>query len=564
MAFELSAFLRSLAPDKEGKPDHPIADETEARKLVASLPMDDPAGALGELTHWVVSMNEDASFSAGRRARVLMELDVAAHELWRPVGGEFLAPGGLPLEGKDGDPKILQALQQSATEFARGFELSLTEGALRSQWIRANLVAVTLRRGRWLTRKMILSRMLHLPGADERWAELHRYYHFAVEHQVYRHTTGVLPGVKRKSSAKQEYIRMLLMDLIRPDRMLGRDIEFAFRILGRIAASVQLEPDALPGALHLVVPEEGKRPIAIGNLPGKPPKSALYIDTSNALPRLRALLEHNMDQDPSDPDPSFGMVFTIRERRALINLMLEPLASKPPQRRGQRVPIKSTASVHNGFEAAAKVVPPLAQGDTRASGAQPRLRIELDASEQRARAPRAIALALKGSLYDASTSGLGVEVLRRDARWAKLGALVAVCIEPGNDWLVGVLRRMNSDKEQLRMGISIIARKPRLAWFHLEQSGHTTVWEREKRYERNFLEHFQRGILLDPGPTPLAAGEMLLPPGTASRGSSFDLPLPQGMQRLQVTTVREETHDFQRVVFEPRGMTAQAPAKSGS
>ncbi|MFM9970116.1 MAG: hypothetical protein ACKVQK_17135, partial [Burkholderiales bacterium] len=79
----------------------------------------------------------------------------------------------------------------------------------------------------------------------------------------------------------------------------------------------------------------------------------------------------------------------------------------------------------------------------------------------------------------------------------------------------------------------------------------STVWDEEKRFDRNFNEHFQKGILIEPQDGKLVAGEILFPPGASSRGSWFDVPVKDGMVRIMVTTVREETHDFQRVEFEP-------------
>src|SRR5258708_3561517 len=102
MAFDL-AVLCNLAFKKGDLPDHPITDEAEARAMMASLPQGNAAKALAELMHWVVSINEHDGFTPVRRARVLMEIDVAAQPLWRPLGGDFLAPRGKPAEGRDGD-----------------------------------------------------------------------------------------------------------------------------------------------------------------------------------------------------------------------------------------------------------------------------------------------------------------------------------------------------------------------------------------------------------------------------------------------------------------------------
>jgi hypothetical protein len=205
------------------------------------------------------------------------------------------------------------------------------------------------------------------------------------------------------------------------------------------------------------------------------------------------------------------------------------------------------------------VLPPLDQGSAlEASGPQSTLRIQLDDAEQKRQAAvRAahIARRMRGQLYDASASGIGLVLSRSEARWAKLGSLLAVCIEPGQDWVLGVVRRMNAEGDELRLGLAVICRKPHAAWFHAESSGHSTVWDEEKRFERNFEDYFQRAILVD-GATPAAPGEMLLAPSLAAQGSRIDMPMAAGMQRLVVTRVLEQTPDFQRVAYQPQGISS--------
>jgi len=549
MAFDLDLF-RGLAFERRARPDHPIGDEAQARKMVQALPGHDPSAALAELTHWAVSMNEESSFTPDLRARILMEIDLAAHPFWRSLGVEFLAPGGKPSEGVDGNPGILHALRESAAEFANGYRLSLTPDGLKSRWMQDNLAMVLLRRTRWHARKMQFSRMLRQPGSDAGWAELHELYHLAEEHGVLRKVNKVFPGNLRPSSMKQEYVRPLLGDIARPDRFLGREFELMFRVIGRISSSVQLEQERLPGALHAVVPELSHRPVTLSRHAGSLPESALYIDITNAIPRLKALLERHMDIDPAQPDPEFDEMFTVRERRSLIEKLIAQWTANAPQRRVQRIALKSLLHIHQGFEDVAKVMPDVDQGDRQIMQSVDKgLRIQLGADERKAQAPRAVRL-IKGELHDASTSGMGVVVDRSEVRWARIGALVAVCVQPGRDWVVGVVRRANDVADQLRLGVALLSRKPRLLWFRLEGSGYKTVWEAEKRYERNFLEQFQRGILMEADQPPFSSGEMLLPPGLASRGTRFDVPMHAGMERLLVTAVREETQDFQRVAYE--------------
>jgi len=78
------------------------------------------------------------------------------------------------------------------------------------------------------------------------------------------------------------------------------------------------------------------------------------------------------------------------------------------------------------------------------------------------------------------------------------------------------------------------------------------VWEEAIKHESLFGEHFRRGILLEPVPLPLSGGEILLPPGAASRGTGFGVPLPTGNQRLRVARVHRDGEHYQRAAYEAK------------
>lgn len=529
------------------------------QKMIGDLPAD-PLASLAEFTHWAVSINTNDSFSAEQRARVLMALDAAAHPYRSELAMQYLAPDGRPAEGRDGDAAILRAMLDSATEFATGYGLSLETGEQPSRWIEKNLAHVALRRVRWLARQFTLASMLDLPNIDDIWEELHLLYGLSEERQIFRKVIRVFPGKPQTSSIKQEYVRLLLMDISGLETLLSRDIELVFRIAGRVAASARLELDPISGATCAIEPHGSSRPIAVRRLSGSD-KPVLYLDAFNCLPRLKAMFERNVDFDPSDTDTMFGSGYTLRERNAMIGRLIEFWGPTPPQRRFKRVALDNVALIKIGFDNLAGVIKPLAQGDWQVpDGAASQMQIVLGdtARMKKLSSPNKALADTRIQLVDASIAGLGLLVARKEASWARLGTLIAVFVEPGPDWIVGALRRIGAEGKFLRLGIAIFSRQPRLAWFRLEATGYASVWEEEQRHERNFLEHFQRGILVNADRAPLGSGEILLPPGVADRGSRLDIPLAQGVQRIRISAVREATESFHRAAFEPLGVTPYA------
>jgi len=552
--FDLGKF-RDLAFGREPLPDHPMSDAAEAQKLLALLPEDDPDTALADLTHWAATMNATESFTPARRAQVLMELDQAARPLWRAQAARYLRPEGKLSEGRDGDPGLLRALNDCAAEIANGYAIALDAESEDVAWMKKNRTLVTLRNMRWLNRRLAISHMLQISAASAVWERLHRLHALAEEAKIARAVIPVFEGDHKTTSAiRTEYAHALLLELAAPDSLRGREVELAFRIARRVAATVQIEAAASPEATFVVVPMGDERPMPIrrlgkGSMPG-----LLYITTANTLPRLRAALERDLGSDPGEEDTQFGREYTLRERNAMLNRLLEHWGPNPPQRRLKRVAMATPVRLLAGFEAVLGVVPSLEKSRVPDADVSRReLQLKLDAtSKSIKRSQVKAARQSPARLVDASAGGLGIAVRRADAPWASLGALIAVLIEPGEDWILAVLRRVYSVEDELRLGLQLLAAKPRFVTLRADpDGGSAAVWEEATMYESNFKERFRSAILLEPQPTPLAAADFLLPPKTATRGTQFDLQLARGMQRLRITRLQVDSEHFQRAAFEP-------------
>src|SRR4030067_1770496 len=70
----------------DGKPDHPMSDLKEARKLLAELPRDNTFKALEEITSWLASVKDTPGFRPELRIEVIMLLD----ETGQPLQAELL------------------------------------------------------------------------------------------------------------------------------------------------------------------------------------------------------------------------------------------------------------------------------------------------------------------------------------------------------------------------------------------------------------------------------------------------------------------------------------------
>jgi len=552
--FDLGRF-RDLAFARPELPDHPLQGVDDAKKVLAEIAAGDPDKGLADITHWVAGMNATDSFSAGRRARILLTLDEAARPLWRLKSESYLLPDGPGGRRTEGDPNILRALFDSASEFAAGFEIVLNESAnpdRSSRWVEQNHVLLHARNMRWLARRLALSHMLRLDAVGAIWERTHRLYHLAEEYEVARIPVQVFAGDRLKSSVRQEYTHMLLLELASPEGMRARDIELAFRIARTVAGSVRLEAARSTEAPFAVVPAGDARPGAAAGAAKSEP-APLYIATLGGLTRLRDMLERDKSSEDAAPDTLYGEAYSVGQRRALIKRLLEYWGADAPQRRSRRVPLASKARIVAGFERVVEVIPALDKSAVSPEEARRDLQLSIDdttrtLSRAKLRAAQSIGSA---RVIDASNGGLGLAIARSDATWARLGAIVGIAIEPGNEWLVGVLRRMFAIGKELRLGIQVLAKAPRVLMLNAGSSLKDLTWEDAVKHEATYRERFRKAILLE-AKLPLTSGDLLLPPKLAQAGGRFEVPLPGGLQTISVAKLLDDSEHYQRASFEAK------------
>lgn len=549
VAFDLQQF-RDLAFGRQALPDHQLQSVRDAEEVIAALPSDSHA-ALAELTSLVRSMNETDSFSPGLRARVLMTLDEAARPRWRELGREHLAPHGKPL-ARDGDVNILRALFDSASEFTDGYALALDAGSPDATgWMMKNAARVNLRSLRWLARRLALSHQMHLPVTAAIWERIHRRHALAEQAGVAKLQQPVFDGNRFTSSVRQEYVRCLLLELAGPESLSGRQVELAFRVTGRVASAVRLDAARSDGTVFAVIPFGDARPIVAHRLKVDGGPAPLYIDTTLALPKLRAALERDMGRDQKEPDTTYSSEFTLGERFAMMERLLELWGMDPPQRRTKRVSMAAPARVISGFENVVNVLPAIVDADKLPKAVDLQLRID-DTTRTLSRARvRAATRVGPARVIDASNGGLGIAVRRQDAKWAALGVLLAVCIEPGKEWVVGVLRRIFSvGEEEIRLGIQVLSTRPAVLSVSPETIRRDSVWEEAMKFEAIFKERYKKAIVLDAAAVPPASGELLLEPGASSQGSQFDVPLARAVHRIRIARMLHTSDAYQRVMYE--------------
>jgi hypothetical protein len=538
-------LARELVPANWKKIDHPMGSEEEARELLASLPVWNPLASLNEVVNWLESVAAEHAFSPERRARIVMLLDEAVQPHWRLLTREYLAPNGEPAEGKDGDPNLLRRFGYLAGALVVSYHMVFGDDIPRLDWDRREAALLLTRWARALMQTTAVHRMLREPMDTEVWSALNGVLERARRLKVDRAVITAYEGEKNLTCVRLEYLRAILFSIAAPESLKARDLELVLRIAGRFAASVQLLDAPLSTCAFGIDPGNASGPVVVERL-GRH-SGVLFLDTSNCIAQMKTFANLGRVDAAETIDTHFGGEFTARERSRMLKHALICWGPHPPKRKTNRIGIGESVRITNGLAMALELCGIYDQGGFSIQDGG--LRIQFDDKEGAEKlAAERIRRERLATLDDASTSGLGLSLPRADTSWARIGELVSVFVQPGPDWAVCAARRVTVRDDTLSLGLEVLARRPRSAWLRVLESENESVWDESMRRERNFDSHYVHGLLLSDLPqTEAAFGEMLLPPGRATPGVSFDLPLPGQVLRLSVVDVREAGEDYVRV-----------------
>jgi hypothetical protein len=474
-----------------GKPDHPMADAKDARRMLEELPAQDAAKALDELAHWHESLSLAEGFGPAQRIELLLLVDDAAQPRVRKLTRDYLAqaPGSRFQENR-----LWTALheywRQAGLAFARGVDL-FVQGAKGAESARGSLPLLLARALRAAAQQIKWMHMRYGPYDYAVWGVLNRVYAFAEARRLAQASVTLYPGPGAQSSPTLEFARAALFSAAAPEGLLPSEIDLADRVVGELAARFAVaaaHAPTLPYWTDLDKPMAPQRALQ----PPAPAPGLRCLGAGSALEEVRLLADRIR---VTDALPS-GLNLLQGDRAEEVLEVLEHLslywAPQAPERRHQRHRVSSLLTVANGFKGVMSTLGNAAEF-----------------------APETWVI------ENVSAGGFGALVPVVKGDWLRVGALVAIQPEGGNNWVVGMIRRVSRTADQrARVGIQTLSRLPSVSQFAL--SGARSASE--------------QGVLLrgnDPGSVDV---QIALRPGVFAPGQNL-----------------EATRDGRRHIYMPTG-----------
>lgn len=490
------------------KPDHPMADVKEARKIIEEIPASDSHKAIDELFHWHESVRGVEGFRPEYRAELSQMIDDAAQLHLRKLTREYLMA---PRLSKFQEGRLWGVLheyyRQAALAFGSCIEL-FASGAKGGDALKPIVPLLAVRALRALAAQMKWQYMRYGPFEESLWGAFAKIYALAETRKFAQ--TRVVPyaGVPGDSSAEQEFLKAAMLAASSPDSLLPLEMEIAERLITHFSASFKLVLEQQPDIAYWIDLATSQPPLRLA----RPPKHAptlRFFAAGKAEPDLERLSKAVRTARAVPSDVNLGGSYDPETVLGVLGHLTTYWSPTPPARRSPRHNVKSRLKVTHGFDGVLEALAPAKSLDFDASTIESWI------------------------VENVSAGGFGAAIPQIKGEWLKIGALVGLQPEGGDNWLIGVIRRLNRESgQQGNVGVQTLARHGRVLELLPDGGalGSDTVIG-------VFLDPAARGsgpeveLLLRPGST--AAGQnlqyeqegrafLLLPAGVVEAGEDYD------------------------------------------
>ena len=486
------------------KPDHPLADPKEAKRVLDALPANDPVKALEELMHWMESVAAVEGFKPESRIQLLLMLDNAAQPRVRKLGKDYFAAGR---PSRFQENRLWTALhgywKQAGYAYARCVD-QFVQGHKGVDAAKGLLPLLLVRTLRSFAQQVKWMQLRYGPIDLASWGVFNSVYAFAEVKQLARSNVTVYPGAAGDSTPQLEFLKGAMFSAGAPDGLLPLEVELTERLIAALAPRFALANAPAPGLVFWIDLAQAMTPARLSRAP-QPGPGLRCFGAGAALAEVHDLAERVLVGAQVPAEANLGGSYepqVVLEVMRHLEMYWSPQA---PERKAQRHPVKSRLSVTHGYDG---VVAALGGGDS--------LDFENRNSES-------------WIVENVSAGGFGTVVPQLKGDWLRVGALLALQPEGGSNWVLGLVRRVNKTAgQQARVGIETLSKTPVLSQFAV--SGAKSVSEQGVLLKNG--EAMESRIVLRPGVfapaqnLEIARGgrqHVYIPQAVAERGEDYEI-----------------------------------------
>jgi hypothetical protein len=413
------------------KPDHPMAEFKEARKLLEELPANDAFKCADELSHWLQSVMAEEGFRADYRAQLVQLLDETAQAHLRKLAREYLATPRLTAAQ---EIRLWKAIydywRQAGLAYAGCIDL-YAAGAKGADALKAGMPLLLARALRALASQLKWMYVRYGPMDQSVWGVIAKVYALAETRKLAKSPVTLYPGVPSESTPEQEFLKAVMLSASSPDSLLPLEMELCERLIAHFCASFTLRLDLQPDIAYWIDLATSRAPLRLARPPQHAP-TLRFFAAGNALAELEALIRTIKASGAVPAQVNLGGSYPAEFVLEVLNHLALYWSPKPPERRHQRHRVKSRLNVVHGFDGVLGV---FGAGPDDNTGTETWI------------------------VEDVSAGGFGAGIPEIKGEWLKIGGLLGLQPEGGDTWVLGVVRRLYRESSlKGSVGIQTIAK----------------------------------------------------------------------------------------------------------
>ena len=416
------------------KPDHPMAELKEAKRLLGEVPMGDAFKAVDELAHWLESVCAAEGFKPEYFAQLIQLIDDAAQVPMRKLQRDYIVN---PRLSKFQEQKLWSAIHEYWNRSALGFVACLdlfSSGAKGADALKASLPLLVVRALRSLASQIKWQYLRYGPFDNSRWGVVAKVYALAESRKIASTKVALHAGVPGESSAEQEFLRVAMLAASSPDALLPVEIELAERLIAHVSPSFKLALDKEPDVAYWIDLATDQPPLRLARLPQRAP-SLRFFAAGKAAQEVVQLIESISASHAIPAALGLGGSYEAEAVLEVLRHLAMYWSPKPPERQHPRHRVKSRLNVAPGLDGVMSVLNPA---------------VTLDFDSNRVEA---------WIIDDVSAGGFGASIPHIKGEWLKIGCLVGLQPEGGDNWVIGLIRRLNREAPPKgSVGIQTLAR----------------------------------------------------------------------------------------------------------
>ncbi len=418
------------------KPDHPMADIKEARKILGELPANDAFKCADELSHWLASVMAEEGFKPEYRAQLVQLLDETAQISLRKLGRDYLAS---PRLAKFQEIRLWKAIheywRQAALAYAACVEL-YASGAKGADALKADMPLLLARALRALAAQVKWMYMRYGPMDQSVWGLIAKVYALAETRKFAKSAVTLYPGIPGESTPEQEFLKVVMLSASSPDSLLPLEMELCERLIAHFCASFTLRLDLQPDIAYWIDLATSQAPLRLARPPQHAP-TLRFFAAGKALEDLENFIRTVKTTGSVPPQVNLGGTYPAETVLDVANHLALYWSPKPPERKHQRHRVKSRLNVTHGYDGVLAVLGGAPDQDSSA--------------------------AETWIVENVSAGGFGAGIPEMKGDWLKIGCLLGLQPEGGDNWVLGVVRRLQREIPQKgSVGIQTIAKSARL------------------------------------------------------------------------------------------------------